>query len=1038
MKMTKSMSVCGMTTALFAIGLMTSVQADVILDEPNLKGTVGLTGESFGSGQVYAFWNGGSINTQLTNGDTDFALRVEPGKTSSLSVYMYSFQNTPGAQLNQYLTGIAALGPAEVRTLDLKREAGRIRGSINVTGGSVKRIQMQTSAQASSTESYSGYVTATTAPFTPLQPMPALSNAKVSGSATFAATAGCDVTMSLSEKTATVSAGGVADVNWTFDLSAVRCNLGGIQGDVALSGLSGVNADASVRQHTVQAHNGSVSSSKTLSGDGSYLISDLSPNNYYVSLNSYFNQPYGYLYYPNTTVSVVGGQVTTHDLLKSVGTLHGTIKPKGVWGMSDVYNMHTHFRSNSGGISFYDYTDTTGKFDLVALAGDSYLYYIRPHFYKNTGTRTHSQYYYRYYNSVTSPVKAAIQAGDRLENRDVEFETSAIDQGFYLAKNNVGIKNLTITGRDYTAAGALIGSKEINLTSNLTGSGIPTNDIVARLYGETACYKGTAVADGDDGGTYRKEFAFSLMAPQYTAVGYSGTPLEFSSCDNSYVGSVEFIGSCSTPTEGYTIINTSNIGPKPPENFKVYSNQNDNVNSSAVYYDVISTVAGFCKAMVCFKYDGTDGTPKGNLRLGHYNCEKSPCKWEDITSNGYPDDNNVICGETDSFSIFAILEPLDNDDDGIFDSEDNCKDVANPDQADNDNDSIGDVCDPDDDNDTVLDTSDNCPLAVNADQADNDNDSIGNICDNDDDNDDVADSADNCSFSANTDQSDRDSDGQGDVCDGDQDGDSFANEADNCPAVANADQADTDGDGQGDVCDLDDDNDGVADDQPDNCPLLANTDQQDMDSDNIGDFCDIDKDGDGVENAGDNCELTANADQEDTDSDTFGDACDDDDDNDGVLDAADNCSLMHNPGQENADGDAQGDVCDGDLDGDSVANEADNCPNVANASQNDHDSDGKGDACDNDVDGDGVANDSDACALTVLNAVVNPAEGCSIDQLCPCEGPRGTTGAWKNHGSYVSCTAKSAESFLAAELITQAEKDAVCSEAGQSACGVKK
>jgi hypothetical protein len=157
-----------------------------------------------------------------------------------------------------------------------------------------------------------------------------------------------------------------------------------------------------------------------------------------------------------------------------------------------------------------------------------------------------------------------------------------------------------------------------------------------------------------------------------------------------------------------------------------------------------------------------------------------------------------------------------------------------------------------------------------------------------------------------------------------------------------------------------------------------------------------------------------------------------------VLDAADNCSLMHNPGQENSDGDAQGDVCDGDLDGDGQANETDNCPNVANASQADFDGDSKGDACDDDVDGDGAANSGDACGFTELNAAVNPAEGCSIAQLCPCEGPRGVTGLWKNHGQYVSCTAKSAESFVGLNLITEAEKDAAVSAAAQSACGAKK
>jgi hypothetical protein len=431
-------------------------------------------------------------------------------------------------------------------------------------------------------------------------------------------------------------------------------------------------------------------------------------------------------------------------------------------------------------------------------------------------------------------------------------------------------------------------------------------------------------------------------------------------------------------------------------------------------------------------------TNSAALRLGSYVLEGSHL-------NGMIDEAEIYSRALSAAEIQAIYnagsagkcKDMDSDQDGILDTADNCPAVANPGQENNDGDAQGDACDTDDDNDTVLDSSDNCPLLANADQADNDGDSIGDACDTDDDNDTVLDAADNCKFTANADQSDVDGDGQGDACDGDRDGDGLTNEADNCPAAVNADQADNDGDAQGDVCDADDDNDAVLD-TADNCPLIVNADQNDLDSDNIGDACDIDKDGDSVSNEADNCPINANVDQEDTDSDSSGDACDADDDNDTVLDAADNCPLIVNADQSDVDGDGQGDVCDGDLDGDGIANNTDNCPNAANGSQADFDHDGSGDACDDDVDGDGTANSGDVCGFTELDAVVKPAEGCSIDQLCPCEGPRGTTGSWKNHGGYVSCVAKSAESFLAAELITQAEKDAICSEAGQSGCGVKK
>jgi hypothetical protein len=78
----------------------------------------------------------------------------------------------------------------------------------------------------------------------------------------------------------------------------------------------------------------------------------------------------------------------------------------------------------------------------------------------------------------------------------------------------------------------------------------------------------------------------------------------------------------------------------------------------------------------------------------------------------------------------------DSDNDGIADSSDNCPNIINADQADNDGDGIGNVCDStpggevlDSDNDGIADNRDNCPNIINADQADNDGDGIGNVCD---------------------------------------------------------------------------------------------------------------------------------------------------------------------------------------------------------------------------------------------------------------------------------------------------------------------
>jgi hypothetical protein len=85
-----------------------------------------------------------------------------------------------------------------------------------------------------------------------------------------------------------------------------------------------------------------------------------------------------------------------------------------------------------------------------------------------------------------------------------------------------------------------------------------------------------------------------------------------------------------------------------------------------------------------------------------------------------------------------------------------------------------------------------------------------------------------------------------------------------------------------------------------------------------------------------------------------------------------------------------------------------------------------------------IVNDGtvDSAPSTAEAEVISYRE--AINQLCPCDGPKGTTDKWKNHGQYVSCVSKSAESFLEDGRISEAEKDAICSEAGQSTCGGKK
>ena len=91
---------------------------------------------------------------------------------------------------------------------------------------------------------------------------------------------------------------------------------------------------------------------------------------------------------------------------------------------------------------------------------------------------------------------------------------------------------------------------------------------------------------------------------------------------------------------------------------------------------------------------------------------------------------------------YTISGGSDTDKDGIGDSVDNCRTIANRDQKDTDRDKIGDLCDPDIDNDGIVNSKDNCRFHSNPNQSDFDEDGKGDPCDPDDDNDGVPDGKD--------------------------------------------------------------------------------------------------------------------------------------------------------------------------------------------------------------------------------------------------------------------------------------------------------
>lgn len=84
-----------------------------------------------------------------------------------------------------------------------------------------------------------------------------------------------------------------------------------------------------------------------------------------------------------------------------------------------------------------------------------------------------------------------------------------------------------------------------------------------------------------------------------------------------------------------------------------------------------------------------------------------------------------------------------------------------------------------------------------------------------------------------------------------------------------------------------------------------------------------------------------------------------------------------------------------------------------------------------DSDHDGVWDYLDQCPGTPPGSIVD-TNGCSIAQLCPCDGP------WKNHGDYVRAVNKIVQRFAKEGLITKHEERRILKQAAGSHCGKSK
>ena len=283
---------------------------------------------------------------------------------------------------------------------------------------------------------------------------------------------------------------------------------------------------------------------------------------------------------------------------------------------------------------------------------------------------------------------------------------------------------------------------------------------------------------------------------------------------------------------------------------------------------------------------------------------------------------------------FGGYTKTDSDEDGVWDSDDQCANTPKVATVD----SVG--CPIDSDQDGLIDGIDQCPDTPMGAEIDTTGCTIitGN---GDGDKDGIVDSLDKCPNS----REGASVDSLG--CEPDFDKDGVPDLLDKCPNTPAGVKVDTVG------CSMDSDKDGVYDglDKCENTPAGLPVDAT---------GCPADADKDGIADAFDQCPNTPAG----LPVDTLG--CPADADKDGVPDAMDKCPNTQEGAQVNAEG------CEGDFDGDGIPDAKDQCPNTKQGVAVDST------GCPADADKDGVPDALDKCPDTKIGLNVDNT-GCPLD-----------------------------------------------------------
>jgi hypothetical protein len=100
---------------------------------------------------------------------------------------------------------------------------------------------------------------------------------------------------------------------------------------------------------------------------------------------------------------------------------------------------------------------------------------------------------------------------------------------------------------------------------------------------------------------------------------------------------------------GSTTVTASSSGPPPSTGYRIIG-----IAGQPTYYDIDTTATYSGPVKVCIKYDDTQvAGQESGLKLKHY----VDGAWEDITLPPVDTVNDIICGETTTLSLFAIMAP---------------------------------------------------------------------------------------------------------------------------------------------------------------------------------------------------------------------------------------------------------------------------------------------------------------------------------------------------------------------------------------------